>query len=95
VIPDGLHAVVERPSWVPGAVFDVVGKAGQVERLELEKTLNMGVGMIAIVPAHSAGAALATLADRGVPAWIAGTVVDRDDRHTSGAALVGDHPAAG
>ncbi len=42
-------------SWTvrPGTlapVFDLVGRTGEVERLELEKTLNMGVGMIAIVP---------------------------------------------
>ena len=65
VIPDGLHAIVDRSTWTPAPVFDLVGKAGQVERLELEKTLNMGVGMIAIVPEESADVALATLADRG------------------------------
>lgn len=71
VIPDGLHARVDRSTWTPGAVFDLIGTAGQVERLELEKTLNMGVGMIAVVPAESADAALTTLADRGVESWIA------------------------
>ncbi|MEU1126765.1 hypothetical protein ABZ371_25110, partial [Streptomyces sp. NPDC005899] len=38
--------VPPTPCRTPGAVFDLVGKAGQVVRLELEKTLNMGVGMI-------------------------------------------------
>ncbi|BAU84824.1 phosphoribosylaminoimidazole synthetase [Streptomyces laurentii] len=90
VIPDGLHAVVDRSTWTPGAVFDLVGKAGQVERLELEKTLNMGVGMMAVVPAESADAALATLADRGVDAWVAGEITDRDGRET-GAELIGDY----
>ncbi len=50
VIPDHLHATVDRSTWTPGAIFDLVGTAGQVERLELEKTLNMGVGMMAVVP---------------------------------------------
>jgi phosphoribosylformylglycinamidine cyclo-ligase len=90
VIPDHLHATVDRGTWTPGAVFDLVGKAGQVERLELEKTLNMGVGMIAIVPEESADVALTTLADRGVEAWVAGEITDRGE-HTSGAALVGDY----
>ncbi|MGW8883478.1 phosphoribosylformylglycinamidine cyclo-ligase [Streptomyces sp. NPDC055749] len=90
VIPDALHATVDRSTWTPGAVFDLVGKAGQVERLELEKTLNMGVGMIAIVPADSVDAALTTLADRGVESWVAGEITDRG-AHTSGAELVGDY----
>jgi phosphoribosylformylglycinamidine cyclo-ligase len=90
VIPDGLHARVDRSTWTPGAVFDLVGKAGQVEQLELEKTLNMGVGMIAIVPAQSVDAALTTLADRGVESWVAGEITERG-AHTSGAELVGGY----
>ncbi|MEU4150433.1 phosphoribosylformylglycinamidine cyclo-ligase [Streptomyces sp. NPDC026659] len=90
VIPDGLHATVDRSSWTPGAIFDLVGRTGDVERLELEKTLNMGVGMMAVVPAESVEAALTTLADRGVDAWVAGEITDRDGR-TSGAELTGDY----
>ncbi|MFB7586756.1 phosphoribosylformylglycinamidine cyclo-ligase [Streptomyces sp. NPDC056169] len=90
VIPDGLHATVDRSTWAPDAIFDLVGKAGQVERLELEKTLNMGVGMMAVVPADSVDVALATLADRGVDAWVAGEITERG-AHTTGAELVGDY----
>ncbi|MEV5762433.1 phosphoribosylformylglycinamidine cyclo-ligase [Streptomyces tendae] len=90
VIPDGLHAVVDRSTWAPGAIFDLVGRTGRVERLELEKTLNMGVGMIAIVPEESTDVALTTLADRGVDAWVAGEITDRGE-HGTGAALVGDY----
>ena len=50
----------------------------------------MGVGMIAIVPEESADVALATLADRGVDAWVAGEITDRGE-HTTGAAMVGDY----
>ncbi|MFJ6517922.1 phosphoribosylformylglycinamidine cyclo-ligase [Streptomyces filamentosus] len=90
VIPDGLHAAVDRSTWAPGAIFDLVGKAGQVERLELEKTLNMGVGMMAVVPAESVDAALTTLADRGLDAWVAGEITERGEKAT-GAELVGDY----
>ncbi|MEU6530537.1 phosphoribosylformylglycinamidine cyclo-ligase [Streptomyces sp. NPDC046928] len=90
VIPDTLHAVVDRSTWTPAPVFDLVGRTGRVERLELEKTLNMGVGMMAIVPAESVDAALATLGDRGVDAWVTGEITDRGE-HTTGAELVGDY----
>ncbi|MFC9844385.1 phosphoribosylformylglycinamidine cyclo-ligase [Streptomyces sp. NPDC127595] len=90
VVPDGLHAIVDRETWTPAPVFDLVGRTGDVERLELEKTLNMGVGMIAIVPEESADVAIATLADRGVEAWIAGEITERGE-HTTGAALIGDY----
>ncbi|MEU9454607.1 phosphoribosylformylglycinamidine cyclo-ligase [Streptomyces sp. NPDC048277] len=92
VIPDHLHAIVDRATWTPGPIFDLVGRTGDVERLELEKTLNMGVGMIAIVPRESVDVALTTLADRGVEAWVAGEITERGE-HTTGAALIGDYAA--
>ncbi|UZJ32122.1 phosphoribosylformylglycinamidine cyclo-ligase [Streptomyces endophytica] len=90
VIPDGLHATVDRATWTPGPVFGLVGTAGAVERRELERTLNMGVGMIAVVPPESVTTTLATLADRGLDAWVGGEIVARGDR-TAGAELVGDY----
>ncbi|MFC6065160.1 phosphoribosylformylglycinamidine cyclo-ligase [Streptomyces ochraceiscleroticus] len=90
VIPDGLHATIDRSTWTPGAVFDLVGTAGSVERLELEKTLNMGVGMMAVVPQDSVDAALATLADRGMDAWVSGEIVERGDQ-AEAVALTGDY----
>ncbi|MEV4873152.1 phosphoribosylformylglycinamidine cyclo-ligase [Streptomyces syringium] len=90
VIPAGLHASVDRSTWAPGAVFDLVGQLGGVERLELEKTLNMGVGMMAVVPQESVDVALATFADRGVESWVAGEITERGD-HAESAALTGDY----
>lgn len=70
VIPDGLRATVDRSTWTPAPVFGLIGEVGGVERLELEKTLNMGVGMIAVVPQEAVDVTLAVLADRGVGAWV-------------------------
>ncbi|MDF3291495.1 phosphoribosylformylglycinamidine cyclo-ligase [Streptomyces silvisoli] len=92
VVPDGLHAVVDRSTWTPDPIFDLVGRLGEVSRPELEKTLNMGVGMIAVVPPESVDVALTTLADRGVDAWVAGGIEDRGDR-TEAVALTGDYAA--
>ncbi|QKW51463.1 phosphoribosylformylglycinamidine cyclo-ligase [Streptomyces buecherae] len=90
VIPDALHATIDRSTWTPDPVFDVVGRAGSVERAELEKTLNMGVGMIAIVPQESVDVALTTLADRGVDAWVAGEITERGNR-AEAVTLTGDY----
>jgi phosphoribosylformylglycinamidine cyclo-ligase len=87
VLPDGLGARIDRGSWSPPPIFDLVGSVGAVERAELERTLNMGVGMVAVVDEAHADRAIALLADRGVTAWAAGVITD------SGAAeLVGSHP---
>ncbi|MFI0775855.1 phosphoribosylformylglycinamidine cyclo-ligase [Streptomyces sp. NPDC021212] len=91
VVPEGLRAVVDRSTWTPGAIFDLVGRLGSVERLELEKTLNMGVGMMAVVPGASVDAALATLEDRGVHAWVSGEITDRTAGDTEAVTLTGDY----
>ena len=87
VIPDGLHARLDRGTWTPLPVFRTVAEVGKVATLELEKTLNMGVGMVAVVPPHSVDVVLSILEDRGVEAWLLGDIVERTDEHTEGAAL--------
>ncbi|AGP51598.1 phosphoribosylaminoimidazole synthetase [Streptomyces rapamycinicus NRRL 5491] len=91
VVPEGLRAVVDRSTWTPGAIFQLVGEAGSVERLELEKTLNMGVGMMAVIPADSVDVALTTLADRGVEAWVSGEITERAAGDAEAVTLTGDH----
>jgi phosphoribosylformylglycinamidine cyclo-ligase len=86
VIPAGLHARLDRTTWTPPAVFQVAGKLGEVATLDLEATLNMGVGMVAVVPAESVESALALLAARNLPSWVCGEIVAGD-----GAALYGDY----
>ncbi|MDN6178651.1 MAG: phosphoribosylformylglycinamidine cyclo-ligase, partial [Micrococcaceae bacterium] len=74
VLPQGLMASVDRSTWSLPAVFTVISELGGVPQSDLERTLNLGVGMIAIVDGASADAAVARLNDRGVPSWVAGTV---------------------
>ena len=74
VLPDTLSAVVDRSSWAPQPVFDLVGSVGGVVLGDLERTLNMGVGMVAVVHPGEADAALRLLGESGVPAWVAGEV---------------------
>ncbi|HSA50308.1 MAG TPA: phosphoribosylformylglycinamidine cyclo-ligase, partial [Yinghuangia sp.] len=66
VLPAHLDARLDRSSWTPGPVFSLVGEVGEVALPELEKTLNMGVGMVAVVPSEAVDTALAVLAEREV-----------------------------
>jgi phosphoribosylformylglycinamidine cyclo-ligase len=94
VIPDGLHARLDRGTWNPLPVFQTVARVGRMETLEIEKTLNMGVGMVAVVPPESVDTVLAVLADRDVEAWLLGDVVERGGEWDhGGAALYGSYEA--
>jgi phosphoribosylformylglycinamidine cyclo-ligase len=87
VLPEWAAVDVDRGTWRPQAVFDVVGR--RVERAEMERTFNMGIGMVAFVAAQDADAALARLRGRGIEAWVCGAVRHRREGET------GDAPAKG
>lgn len=92
VIPAGLVARLERASWAPPAVFRTVGEVGSVDGLELEKTLNMGVGMVAVLPAEQADAALRELAVLGERGWVLGRIEAAAHAQEPGTAvLLGDY----
>jgi phosphoribosylformylglycinamidine cyclo-ligase len=87
VIPPGLHARLERGSWQPAPVFQLVGTVGAVATGELEKTLNMGVGMVAVLPASQVDDALGALRELGQDAWLLGAI-ERGPEPTRGSAAL-------
>lgn len=74
VLPKGLLATVDRSTWELPAIFKVIAQLGNVPQADLERTLNLGVGMVAIVAPEAADTALARLAERGLPSWVMGRV---------------------
>ena len=91
VIPEGLAADINRATWTPGQIFKLISSVGKVELAEMEKTFNMGVGMIAVVNPEDRDRALAMLTARHIDAWELGTV-----RSASGeeprVVMHGEHP---
>ncbi len=92
VLPDRVAATVDRSSWTPPPVFGLVAQVGGVPVDELEGTLNMGVGMVAVVAPDDADAAIRLLVERGIPSWLCGEVLDVPG---GAVALQGAHPATG
>lgn len=84
VLPHGLEATVDRSTWELPAIFKLVAELGAVPLPDLERTLNLGVGMVAVVSAPAADAAVARLTERGVPAWVMGQVAEASGESTDG-----------
>src|SRR5665811_1616625 len=76
VLPRDAFARVDRSTWTPPVVFDVVRELGQVPVADLERTLNMGIGFVAVLPPADLDPAIATLKGRGIDAWLLGRVSD-------------------
>ncbi|CAB0887190.1 phosphoribosylformylglycinamidine cyclo-ligase [Corynebacterium diphtheriae] len=91
VIPEGLTAELSRATWTPGQIFRTIETIGQVPQIEMEKTFNMGVGMVAVVAPKDRDRALAILTARHIDAWELGAVRATEGEEPS-VILTGNHP---
>ncbi len=93
VLPVELTATIDRGSWTPQPIFDVVREAGSVSRADLEATLNCGVGMVALIAPDDVDRAIEVLAGHGIRSWAAGEVATASDETAGRVELIGNHPA--
>ena len=92
VVPEGITVRVDRNSWQPPPIFDLVAEVGGISRPDIEATLNQGVGMVALTPAAEVDDAIALLRRRGIEAWVCGEAMAASDADSSGSVtLVGEH----
>jgi phosphoribosylformylglycinamidine cyclo-ligase len=74
VLPEGLEAVLARRSWQRDPVFDWLQLMARVDSAEMYRTFNCGIGMVVIVPAAQAIAAVESLNAHGESAQVIGEV---------------------
>jgi len=92
VLPDDVHVTIDRATWELPAIFGVVQEVGGLAQSDLEEALNIGVGMVALVPSDVADAALGVLAEHQIDAWVAGEVsATQPDSGSGTVELVGSH----
>lgn len=91
VVPNGLSAELDRGTWTPAPVFQMIAQRGRVDRAEMEQTFNMGIGMVAVVAPEDTDRALAILTARHLDCWTLGTV-KKAGKDEPRAHLVGQHP---
>ena len=74
VMPPDLTASYDRSTWSLPLELSYLAATGGVLPVEMERTWNCGVGMVAIVSAAAADLTLRSLSARGMKAWAAGVV---------------------
>jgi phosphoribosylformylglycinamidine cyclo-ligase len=74
VLPEGLEAVLVRRAWQRDPVFDWLQHMARVDSAEMYRTFNCGIGMVVIVPAAQAIAAVEFLNAHGESAQVIGEV---------------------
>ena len=83
VLPENTCAVIDTGSWSMPGVFQWLQQHGNVEQMEMYRTFNCGIGMVAVVPEDEADIIVQTLNDSGTVAWRLGQI-----EAASGAAAV-------
>ena len=78
VLPESAKAVIDTQSWNMPEVFRWIQQLGNVENREMYRTLNCGVGMVVVVPAGQADAALQILQDASENPWVIGHIAAAD-----------------
>jgi phosphoribosylformylglycinamidine cyclo-ligase len=74
VLPGGLEAVIDERRWPRPAVFDWLQRAGSIERDEMYRTFNCGLGMTICVAAADADRAMDVLRRHGEQPMLVGEV---------------------
>ncbi|MBM3944168.1 MAG: phosphoribosylformylglycinamidine cyclo-ligase [SAR202 cluster bacterium] len=73
-LPQGLGARIDLASWDVPPLFGLIQRAGKVERDEMFRVFNMGLGMVLVCAPENA----ARIVKMAGNAWVAGEVVKTD-----------------
>ena len=74
VLPAGTKVVLNSEAWPEKEVFRLIREIGRVSVDEMNRTFNMGIGMVIIAPAAQAEGILQDLSDMGEKAYLIGKV---------------------
>ncbi len=79
MLPENLKAVIKKGSFEILPIFKLLQETGNIPERDMFNTFNMGIGMIAAVPASEAEKAVKVLEEMGEKAYIIGTVEDGEN----------------
>ena len=80
VLPEGCRATVDPERWEVPPLFRLLEREGAVSPDEMREVFNLGIGMIAVLPAAAVDAARAQATAAGVPAWVLGEIAAGERR---------------
>jgi phosphoribosylformylglycinamidine cyclo-ligase len=75
ILPTTCDAVVDSASWEWPALFRLIADGGNISESEMRDVFNLGVGMIAVIPADAVMAVESAARSAAVPTWRCGAIV--------------------
>lgn len=74
ILPVGTAVRLRAKAWPVPPIFSLIETAGGVDKAEMRRTFNMGIGLVLAVATAEAEAVMADLADRGEQSYLIGEV---------------------
>jgi phosphoribosylformylglycinamidine cyclo-ligase len=78
IIPKACGIVFKENSWDIPPIFPYLQKAGNIEKEEMLRVFNNGIGLVAVVPSDVVPDVLARLSAMQEEAFVIGEIVERD-----------------
>ena len=78
ILPEGTAAKIQIGTWEVPPIFPYIKKCGNIDKIEMFSTYNMGVGMMMIVEEKDANSIVKALREAGETADIIGQIVKTD-----------------
>lgn len=75
ILPEGTSVKIDRGSWVVPPLFKLLRRLGNVSFAEMDRTFNMGVGMVIVCDHKDAGFVMQHLQEQDEPAATIGVVI--------------------
>ena len=77
IIPDHGQAVIDRHTWEPSSLFSVLQQAGTIDREEMFRVFNMGIGLVVVGPSEESNRMIGIIQELGMTGWVIGDIRDR------------------
>lgn len=74
VLPEGVTAVVLPDAWPQPPLFRFLQQAGTIDDDEMRDVFNLGIGLIAVLPAQAVAEAQTAARAAGVDTWVIGEI---------------------
>ncbi len=72
IFPGGICANIKKGSWNVPKIFNIIKELGNIPQVDMEKTFNLGIGYIVIVPRGDAEETVFLLKKEGYSAFVIG-----------------------
>ncbi|MFO1020961.1 MAG: phosphoribosylformylglycinamidine cyclo-ligase [Planctomycetales bacterium] len=74
ILPENCHVEIDGSSWQAKPIFHWLQKLGNIDREEMFRVFNMGIGFVIVAAPEAADGIQQTLTARQIPNWLIGNV---------------------